>query len=1109
MLKNTKKAAALFLAAALLATSVPFIAADITISGTAKKSDGSNESGRDSVQEDSTKEEQESGDKGLEGVQERDGDREDTHAGDGDGTIEIDGEIQYGIPEEDGYDLSGITPNNVQPEEFDRYAYDPMANEPALMAVDAYQELTANISKRAEWTDKSNGNGKITLSYASNSGAYSGTEDLNVVLVQDKSGSMDPNYGFNSALVEKGLNIWGAPHWYYPIRNSVGYTEGADACVGNEYRKILNQSDAGMYPGSMESVQMTWNSPCQQEDHYYMMIKADGNSPSLYAGQMVHGNNLYNISSSDLHHYAKLSGGREEALPYLAAGRRVIKCADWVDSRGRVNLSEEYFLDISQVYELNGQQILKTCDSSCEGTDGSRLAKCQWFFDKLVSDIGRLNPNNKIAYVPFWGDVPANGSWNNASSGGSTTNIYDDNEGRMTYKEGVGYLGFTPSSNFSAVTDQINNPFTYAGTNWSRALDRTVSLLNGRSSEDKQKKTLVIFLTDGQPQGSAGKATDVENPYINGVGQTNTLKSIEGVTVYACGVGINLDNIDTTNRIDAVDSTGAGEFARQINEFDTLYANIINRLNSDFHVEITGNDTFYTDRLSGPFTLDEAKVDSSWKVLANPGSGTTKGVPTDVYNTVKNNPSVKKVYVRSTKTVYWHIGTMTDGGYGTSGHQCGFPIKYAGYQTSTGGKISSVQANTEQKLTYVSSTNTNKLLTVTLNTPSLVFNREDLPTITVNKALDGSSFTTDQTYRFAYCKTKQSGKVVSQVGTASVTVKAGQVSGSAIIKDVQPGTYYVYEVDASGNIISSQERTATVSMVPSITTLGKGNGIPDSATTTDGQDMANSNNYLHIVRQNASVSFTNHYITVNVQKIWDDSESARRPGSVTANLLRNGTKISSQTVTAGMGWKCSFKNLLKYDSKGGEYEYTVTEDPVKDYETKIEYTAADKSKSAKITNTLMVADLTVIKEIDADDSSIWWDHGTPTFMVKVSGKGLDGKNYTFFHTFAFTKEYVDANKKDGKVTMSYTFRDIPNSKDYRCEELCVSRWRLEGITGNGSNVSATEGTTGTGDEFFATHADANVKARPEGTEVTFRNVKDDYQWFSHITSVHNIIKQSE
>lgn len=1050
-----------------------------------KKAEGQKETDQETGEE--TKKEQ------AQTGQMKKGREKNTAAGDTNGGKNPEG--KFGSPDPTGeYDFTGVVPNDEPPADFDRYDYNPQADEPMLLGIDTWENLKADIAKRSEWVDKDNGDGRVTLYYSSNSGVYKGTEDMNVVLVQDKSGSMDPNYGFNLALTKYGYSVNGVNHWWYPCRSVEGWSENASECVGEEYRNALNGNV--FVPG-----ENYYNSPCQDGDnrYYYLMVKEDANSPSLQAGQMVHGNNLYNISSTDLHSYYRLDS-REEAVSYLAAGRRVVRCDNWINSDNIPGDNQTYFLDVSQVYDFGDRQLFRTCDDTGESTAASRLAKSQWFMDKVVDGIRDLNPSNKIAYVPFWGAVPENGSWSNASSGGSTDNIYTDNENKLTYKNGVSYLGFTDSSNFGSLKNQINNPFTYEGTNWSRALQKSIDLLNGRNSAEKQKKTLVVFLTDGMPQGTQGKPSDLNNPYINGVNEAAALKGINGVTVYACGVGINRQDNSIRSRLGHIDSSGRALMAQYVSEFDDLYNNVMDRINSEFSITIRGNDAFYTDQLAGPFTLDESKLGSGWKVLASPGSGTTKGVPAAVYNAAK--AGAKYIYVRSTKTVYWYIGTMTDGGYSAAGHSMNFPVKYSGYNTPTGGKDKQEKTNTQQKLTYVPSTNPNTLDTVTLDAPTLVFNRADNPSITIKKNIDGASFTTDQTYRFAFSKNKQSGKVVNKAGSAAVTVKAGSKSAAASVP-INPGTYYVYEVDANDNIISSQVQTAEVSMTPEIKTAG---GNPVSVTSTSGS-FENANNRLQIKASNANVEFTNHYVSVAIQKNWDDSNSSRRPDEITVNLLKNGTKVGSKSITADMGWKYTFKNLEKYDVTGKEIKYTVTEEKVPGYEGKTEYSTSGAVITAKVTNTLMIADLTVTKTIPSDADTIWWDHGNPTFMVKVSGTGLDGKGHTFYHTFVFDREYVKKNARDGKVSMSYTFKDIPNSTDYKCEELTVSRWRLESVKGNGTNVEVTTGDTKSQAEVFGIYADANLKARPEGTEVTFTNVKDDYQWFNHITSVHNVIKK--
>ena len=68
---------------------------------------------------------------------------------------------------------------------------------------------------------------------------------------------------------------------------------------------------------------MSYNSPCQEDAHYYLLTETDP-ATGLPAWSMVQGNNLYNIAKTDLHHYQMIS--RDEARnQYLAEGRRVVR----------------------------------------------------------------------------------------------------------------------------------------------------------------------------------------------------------------------------------------------------------------------------------------------------------------------------------------------------------------------------------------------------------------------------------------------------------------------------------------------------------------------------------------------------------------------------------------------------------------------------------------------------------------------------------------------------------------------------------------------------------------------------------------------------------------
>ena len=88
-------------------------------------------------------------------------------------------------------------------------------------------------------------------------------------------------------------------------------------------------------------------------------------------------------------------------------------------------------------------------------------------------------------------------------------------------------------------------------------------------------------------------------------------------------------------------------------------------------------------------------------------------------------------------------------------------------------------------------------------------------------------------------------------------------------------------------------------------------------------------------------TITNSYeptvVSVEGKKIWEDYDDlvGHRPGSITIRLWKNGVEIDHKVVTDKDDWSWSFTNLPKYENDQ-LIEYTITEDPVKWYDTVID-----------------------------------------------------------------------------------------------------------------------------------------------------------------------------
>ncbi|MGX7151023.1 Cna B-type domain-containing protein [Enterococcus ureasiticus] len=78
-------------------------------------------------------------------------------------------------------------------------------------------------------------------------------------------------------------------------------------------------------------------------------------------------------------------------------------------------------------------------------------------------------------------------------------------------------------------------------------------------------------------------------------------------------------------------------------------------------------------------------------------------------------------------------------------------------------------------------------------------------------------------------------------------------------------------------------------------------------------------------------------IKISGNKYWVDDQNKHneRPDSITVNLMANGEKIASKEVTKDGNWQYEFSDLPKYE-KGKEIVYTVTENDVPNYTSKID-----------------------------------------------------------------------------------------------------------------------------------------------------------------------------
>lgn len=144
-------------------------------------------------------------------------------------------------------------------------------------------------------------------------------------------------------------------------------------------------------------------------------------------------------------------------------------------------------------------------------------------------------------------------------------------------------------------------------------------------------------------------------------------------------------------------------------------------------------------------------------------------------------------------------------------------------------------------------------------------------------------------------------------------------------------------------------------------------------------------------------------INIPVKKVWENPKIPH-PNKVKINLKNGDTVIDSITLSESNGWRGVFSNLPKYDASGAVIKYTVAEDAVEGYSSKV---SGDAEHGFTVTNTVKTGELDVSKTVvareglavDADKIFKFVVEATDAMGRKVSGT------------------YGDATFEDGKATL--------------------------------------------------------------------------------------------
>ena len=157
---------------------------------------------------------------------------------------------------------------------------------------------------------------------------------------------------------------------------------------------------------------------------------------------------------------------------------------------------------------------------------------------------------------------------------------------------------------------------------------------------------------------------------------------------------------------------------------------------------------------------------------------------------------------------------------------------------------------------------------------------------------------------------------------------------------------------------------------------------------------------------------------VEGKKTWDDADDqdGKRPTEITVNLLANGKKVKEAKVTADDNWRYSFIDLPKYE-KGQEIKYTVTENPVGEYNF-----SSNGGYNIKNSYTPGKTSVTVTKRWDDANNQ----DGKRPNSIKVQLYGNDEKvgDEVELTDGNWTHTWNDLPEKKAGKTIKYTVKEV-------------------------------------------------------------------------------------
>ena len=272
---------------------------------------------------------------------------------------------------------------------------------------------------------------------------------------------------------------------------------------------------------------------------------------------------------------------------------------------------------------------------------------------------------------------------------------------------------------------------------------------------------------------------------------------------------------------------------------------------------------------------------------------------------------------------------------------------------------------------------------------------------------------------------------------------------------------------ADGTEVTSKTVTANDNWSWSFTGLDKYNSGTEIVYTISEDTVAD---YTTVVDgYNITNTHTPEKISISGSKTWDDADNqdGKRPSSITVRLLADGRVVSHKKITEKDNWSWNFEDLPVYE-KGEKITYTIKEDSVENYETKLDgYNIINTHK----TETTSVSGTKTWNDNNNQDG-VRPDSITVELLKTVNGTTTSmGENY---------KQVLTGNKLD------YSWSNLPVYEageriTYTVKEVGEEKGKIAGKNGKEYKV-----------EYDSTGMNITNSYEPEKTEVSGRKTWVDY-----------------